>query len=68
LIKRGQAYGPIFLEASKFEEREGELERAIKYTEQGLDYIPKYGPLWFQYLRLFEKSETELREKKFDSL
>jgi len=56
------------LEASKFEEREGELERAIKYTEQGLDYIPKYGPLWFQYLRLFEKSETELREKKFDSL
>lgn len=49
-------YGPIYLEASKYEEREGELVEAINYAEEGLDYNLKYGPLWFQYLRLYEKS------------
>jgi hypothetical protein len=29
LLKNCQTYGPIYLEASKYEEREGEVERAI---------------------------------------
>jgi len=49
-------YGPIYLEASKYEEKENEIAAAVKITSDGIDHNPKYGPLWFQYLRLFEKS------------
>lgn len=47
LLKNCQSYGPIYLEASKYEEREGEMEKAILLCEEGLDYNAKYGPLWF---------------------
>ena len=47
LLKRCQSYGPIYLEASKYEEREGDLNRAIRICEDGLQYNLKYGPLWF---------------------
>jgi hypothetical protein len=47
LLKNCQTYGPIYLEASKYEEREGEIERAIQICEDGLQYNIKYGPLWF---------------------
>jgi hypothetical protein len=44
------------LEASKFEERENDLEKAIKICNNGIDYNVKFTPLWFQLLRLYEKS------------
>jgi hypothetical protein len=47
LIKNCQSYGPIYLEASKYEEREGEIERALQVCEEGLQFNSKYGPLWF---------------------
>ncbi len=47
LIKNCQAYGPVYLEASKYEEREGEVEKALALCEEGLQYNSKYGPLWF---------------------
>lgn len=50
-------YGPVYLEASKYEEKENEIESAVKITSDGIDNNPKYGPLWFQYLRLYEKSD-----------
>lgn len=55
LLDKCQSYGPIYLEASKYEEREGEIQEALKICEEGLEHNIKYGPLWFQYLRLFEK-------------
>jgi len=63
-----QSYGPIYLEASRYEEREGHLDNSLKMCEEGLDFNPKYGPLWFQYLRLYEKLDEEARQAKFDSL
>ena len=36
LLTNCQSYGPIYLEASKYEEREGELEIAIMLCEEGL--------------------------------
>ena len=56
LLKNCQSYGPVYLEASKYEEREGEIEQAIALCEEGLHFNVKYGPLWFQYLRLYEKT------------
>ena len=47
LISKCQTYGPIFFEASRYEEREGQLDEAVKLCEEGLDVNPKYGPLWF---------------------
>ena len=38
LIKNCQSYGPIYLEASKYEEREGEIDRAIGLCEEGLQF------------------------------
>ena len=58
--------GYVFLEASKFEEREDEIEKAIDICELGLDFNTKFGPLWFQYLKLYEKSDEQLRQRKFD--
>lgn len=64
LLRNCQSYGPIYLEASKYEEREGDIERAIALCDEGLQYNSKYGPLWFQYLRLLEKQGSS----KLDSV
>lgn len=58
--------GPVYLETSRYEEREGCLDEALTYCEKGLDYNPKYAPLWFQYLRLYEKASADIRERRFD--
>ena len=68
LMDKCQSYGPIFLEASRYEEREGHLAESLEICEEGLDFNPKYGPLWFQYLRLYEKLDEQTRQTKFDSL
>lgn len=39
--------GPVYLEASRYEEREGCVEESLNFCEEGLDYNPKYAPLWF---------------------
>lgn len=33
----------------------------MKICEEGLHYNSKYGPLWFQYLRLYEKCDFKYR-------
>lgn len=63
LLKNCSTYGPVYLEASKYEEREGEIEKSLALCEEGLQYNGKYGPLWFQYLRLYEKSGCKLKIK-----
>jgi len=68
LIKHCQSYGPVYLEASKYEEREGEIEKALALCDEGLQYNTKYGPLWFQYLRLSEKLPGESLEDILDSM
>jgi hypothetical protein len=48
-------YGPIYLEAAKFEERNGYVKRSLQVCEEGLYNNIKYGPLWFLYLKLLER-------------
>ncbi|GBG29162.1 Pre-mRNA-splicing factor CLF1 [Hondaea fermentalgiana] len=52
-------YGPIYFEATRFEEKNEEFDRAIAIVEKGLKEIPRYGPLWFNAFRLHEKTEME---------
>ena len=40
----------------------------MQICEDGLDKNQKYGPLWFQYLRLYEKLPKEVVEERYDSL
>jgi len=47
LMTKCQTYGPIFLEASKFEERIGNYKLAFEIAEEGLFYNEKFSPLWF---------------------
>lgn len=47
LLNECKTYGPVFFEASKYEEREGNVEAALSICEEGLDYNVKYSPLWF---------------------
>lgn len=47
----------MFLEASRHEEREGNIMMSLTICEDGLDVNPRYAPLWFQYLRLYEKCD-----------
>jgi len=58
--------GAVFLDASRFEERENQLEEAINICEQGLECNVKHTPLWFQYLKLYEKVDETMRQSKFD--
>ena len=58
--------GAVFLDASRFEERENQLEEAIDICEEGLEHNVKHTPLWFQYLKLYEKANEDIRESKFD--
>ena len=62
LLKKCKTHGPIYLEASKFEERENSLEQAIDLCEEGLEYNVKYSPLWFHYLKLYEKASEKMKE------
>ncbi|KAL6063314.1 Tetratricopeptide repeat domain containing protein [Balamuthia mandrillaris] len=56
LIKHVPWYGPIFNEAFRFEERyEQRPLRAVALVEQGLKENPRYGPLWFSGLRIYER-------------
>jgi hypothetical protein len=68
LLKKCKTHGPIYLEASKFEERENFIEHAIDLCEEGLEYNVKYSPLWFHYLKLYEKASEKTREQKFEKL
>ena len=61
LMNQCHSYGPIFLEASRYEERESYLHESLAICEKGIDYNAKYGPLWFQYLRLYEKLDKKSR-------
>jgi tetratricopeptide (TPR) repeat protein len=56
----------VFLEASKYEERENQIAHALDICEEGIEYNLKYNPLWFQYLRLYEKADEKLKAEKFD--
>jgi len=47
LMDKCQTYGPLYFEASRYEEREGHFNESLAICEEGLDYNPKYGPLWF---------------------
>jgi hypothetical protein len=47
LVCKKYGNGPVYLEASRYEEREGNLEDSLKLCEEGLDFNPKYAPLWF---------------------
>ena len=38
--------GNVFLEASKFEEREDAIELAVDICERGIDLNTKFSPLW----------------------
>ena len=47
LLQHCKTYGPVYFEASKYEEREGNIEESLALCEEGLDYNVKYSPLWF---------------------
>ena len=68
LLKKCKNYGPVYLEASKYEERENQISEAIDICDEGLEYNASYNPLWFQYLRLYEKADEKVKAKKFDKL
>jgi la-related protein 1 len=68
LLQSCKSYGPVYFEASKYEEREGNIEESLVLCEEGLDYNVKYSPLWFQYLRLYEKYNEKDRVARFGSL
>lgn len=71
LMANCSAYGAVFLEAVKFEEKWGCLGEAMKNCEKGLEMNPRYGPLWFAYLRILDKLEYQInlgKVKEFKTL
>lgn len=51
-------HGPVFLEATRFEERIGQQARAVELASKGLARVPHYGPLWFAAFRIYERVEA----------
>ena len=59
LVFHCDSFGAVYLEAIKFEEKWGSnLEIALDLCEKGIKNNPRYGPLWFTYLRVLEKSNS----------
>ena len=56
LMTECKGHGTIYLEASKYEERENLLISSIDICKSGLKVNMRFSPLWFQYLKLFEKA------------
>jgi tetratricopeptide (TPR) repeat protein len=54
LMQHVSWYGPVYLEACKFEAIRGHLLEAVHIAQTGLKSVSKYGPLWFKYIRLCE--------------
>lgn len=50
--------GPVYQEACHLEEKYEEYARAIEIVEKGLQENPRYGPLWFSALRLYERTSS----------
>ena len=50
--------GPLYNEATLFEERQENYERALETCERGLASMPKYAALWFAKLKLLEKMDV----------
>lgn len=68
-------FGAVFLEAVKFEEKWGkDYQAALDYCEKGLQRNPRYGPLWFAYLKVLDKLEAngspaiEIHKKRGDAI
>ncbi len=55
LISNAPCYITIYHEASLLEEKLEDYERAIGIAQMGLEVNPKYGPIWFTLLRLYER-------------
>lgn len=45
----------IFHEAALLEEKFGNLDKALQLAAKGLHVHPRYGPIWFTILRLYER-------------
>ncbi len=54
LLCGATGYGPVWLEACRFEQRCERHHEALRVAEAGLLHLPRYGPLWFLALRLHE--------------
>ena len=48
-------YGPIYTEASKFEEVRGRFDLAARAVRDGLAACPRYGPLWLASVKVQQR-------------
>jgi hypothetical protein len=55
----------VFSEASRFEERENEIPKAVEICKRGLEYFPQNPILLLQMLRLYEKADKFSRVALF---
>jgi hypothetical protein len=51
-------YGPIYHEAFRLEEKEGNDQGALTIIRRGLNELPRYGPLWFGLFRVVERQDV----------
>jgi len=60
-------YGPIYFEAFRLEEKEGNDRAALDIIRRGLREIPKYGPLWLGLLRIMEREDTKIEQRSWQA-
>ena len=58
LLQQAPWYGPVWLEACRFEQRCNHLPEALRVAELGVGQLPRYAPLWFAALRLYESTAS----------
>ena len=60
LMSQMSWYGPIYYEAFRLEEKEARDDTALDIIRVGLNELPRYSPLWFGWMRIAERKDTEL--------
>jgi la-related protein 1 len=65
LINHVPWYGPIYFEAFRLEEKEGNDQGALAIILKGLKELPRYGPLWFGLFRIMERADIEEEHRQW---
>ncbi len=63
LMENVSWYGPIYHEAYRLEEKDGNERQALEIIKRGLSQLPRYGPLWFGLMRIIERQDVRVEKK-----
>lgn len=64
ILKKCGNHGPAYIEAIKLEQKCHDIPRAIALAKEGMDRVPRFGPIWVSALQLYQISNVPIDEMR----